>query len=141
MITSMSPLPLILIASILATIVGMLWYSPLMFGRMWARLRGLHFESKKEYQAYQRSMALLYLGAFVATTLISLTLWALLGLMGISKVDGALLLATILWGGFIIPATFSAALFDKKSLKLWALDAGCAYVSMLVMAIVLMLLR
>ncbi len=137
----MSPFFLILVSSIVATIVGALWYSPAMFGRLWSRLRGLHFDNTKQYQAYQRSMAPQYVGSFVATAIIATTLWALLGLMGITKVDGALLLATILWGGLIVPATFSAALFDKKSLKLWALDVGCAYVSMLSIAIVLMTLR
>jgi len=137
----MHPFLLILIASVTATFVGMFWYSPLLFGRMWSRLRGLHFENKKQYQAYQRSMAPQYIGSFLATMVIASTLWALLGLMGITKVDGALLLATILWGGLIVPTTFSAALFDKKPLKLWALDIGCAFVSMLTIAIVLMLLR
>jgi hypothetical protein len=137
----MSPFFLILLSSVVAMIVGMLWYSPLLFGKVWARLKGLHFESKKEVQAYQRSMLLAYLGAFIATLVISWTLWAILGLMGIPEISGALLLATILWAGLILPSTFTAALFDKKKLALWAIDIGCAYVSILATAIVLILAR
>lgn len=137
----MSSFLLILIASIVATIVGSLWYSPFLFGKAWARLKGLHFTSRKDMIAYQRSMIPQYIGAFVATLGISWTVWALLGLMGISKSSGALLLGTILWGGLVLTSTFSAALFDKKPLKLWAIDAGCAYVSMMAIVIVIQTLR
>lgn len=136
----MSPFFLILLSSIVAMIVGMLWYSPLLFGALWARLRGLHFHSKEDARNHQRSMIPQYLGAFIATVVIAWTLWALLGLMGIAKTSGALLLATILWGGLVVPSTLSAALYDKKNLKLWALDVGCAYVSMLAIVIVIQVL-
>jgi hypothetical protein len=137
----MSAPALIFIASLSATVVGMLWYSPFLLGKPWAKLKGHHFESKKDMRAYQRSMLPQYVGAFVASLIIAWTLWTLLGLMGISKSSGALLLGTILWAGLVIPSTFSSALFDKKPLKLWAIDAGCAYVSMMTIVIVIQTLR
>lgn len=137
----MSPFFLILLSSVVAMIVGMFWYSPFLFGKMWAQLRGLHFHDKEALRAHQHSMIKQYIGAFIATTVIAWTLWAVLGLMGITKVYGALLLATILWGGLVVPATFSAALYDKKNLKLWALDVGCAYASMLAISIILIVAR
>ena len=137
----MSPFFLILLSSVLAMVVGMLWYSPFLFGKVWTRLRGLHFHNKEEARVHQRSMLLPYVGSFITTTVTAWTLWALLGLMGIAKVDGALLLATILWGGLLVPATLSLALFDKKDLKLWAIDVGCAYVNMLAIIIVIQFLR
>jgi hypothetical protein len=132
----MHPFFLILIASIVSMIVGMLWYAPFAFGKVWAKLKGLHFHNKEDMRAYQRSMMGAYIGAFVAAFLTS---WTLLGIMGIKNMHGALLLATILWSGLILPATFTAALFDKKDFKLWAIDIGCAYVSMVATTIVLRL--
>jgi hypothetical protein len=137
----MSPFSLIILSSLVAMAVGMLWYSPFLFGRVWAKLRGLHFHSREEFRAYQKSMFPQYVGAFIATIAIAWTLWALTGLMGIVKIPGALLLSTILWAGLIVPSTFSTALYDKKNLKLWAIDIGCAYASMLAIVITLYALK
>jgi hypothetical protein len=131
----------ILIAAIVAMIIGLIWYSPLGFGKQWAKWKRFEFGSKEEAKAYQKLMGKSYVGGFLAILLTSWVLWIMIGLMGITEVGGTLLLATILWGGFVLPFTFSQALFDKKHLGLWAIDVGCAYVSMLAMAIVFGILR
>jgi len=137
----MTPFLLIPIASSVAMIVAVAWYSPLGFGKRWERLQGLHLETKKDYQAYHLAMIPKHIASFFLTMVISWTLWAVLGLMGISKLPGALLFATILWAGLVVPGTLSLSLYDNKSLKLWVIDVGQAYASMLAITIVLQILR
>jgi hypothetical protein len=131
----------IVLSAVVALIVGLVWYSPFGFGKQWATWKRLEFGSKEEAKQYQKSMGKSYVGGFLALLLTSWIFWMMIGLMGITEVSGTLLLATILWGGFVLPFTFSQALFDKKHLGLWAIDTGCAYASLFAMAVVFGLLR
>ena len=46
----MAPFWIILIASVVSMLVGGVWYSPLILGKRWAKLKGIQFETKIEIE-------------------------------------------------------------------------------------------
>jgi hypothetical protein len=125
----------VLLAGVTQMAVGAVWYSPGVFGKVWAKLVG--FTQADMEQAKQKGMANAYvltfigalLGAFVLANVINLT-------NSVGAVAGALA-GFWLWLGFLAPAKMGRVLWENKSKELFFLDAGHALAGMLVMGVIL----
>ena len=117
--------------------LGGLWYSSFAFGKKWMQLFAPHITTKAEIRKMQKDSAMAYVGSFVTAIVMSGMLWTALGLMGINQVSGALLLATLIWIGFVATVTYANALFLKQPFMLWLINAGYNYAGLLLMSVLL----
>ena len=62
----------VLLAAVAANLLGMLWYSPLLFGKKWMGLSGL--TDKKLQEAKKKGMAKNYFIGFVSTLVMAFVL-------------------------------------------------------------------
>lgn len=138
------PLSLNFWAILLMTIVsmgfGMLWYSPILFGKTWIKLMGL--ENKKEEM--QKKAGLLYflsfLNYFLMETILALFLANFIVIFytkeGIDAIPflkiafTGIVMSFLIWLGFVVPSTFTAVLWGRKPFKLWIIDIGFLLVLM-----------
>ena len=111
-------------------VLGMLWYSPMLFGTAW--LRGLKFNEKDMN---------MHAGHLIGTALIGLTLALVLGhlgmLLGVNTCSGSIELALTCWLGFIALTHFSQVIWAQKPVAIWMIDIGSYAVNMTVIACIM----
>lgn len=108
----------ILLAVVVATALGALWYSPLMFGHAWAELSGLGgFDPSKQKGVWKSYTGNILLN-FVTVLVIQAALEA-----GFSITD-----VFALWSAFTLPVYANEVFWNKKPTKLFLIDAGFSLV-------------
>ena len=131
----------ILIAAIVSMALGFLWYSPMVLGKPWMKLKGYTQESlKKEQKEMTKYYALSFLLAFVTAYILSHVIALSLNFYGFSRVSTGVTTAFWMWLGFIMPVQLTASIFGDKKWDLFGIDTGYQLVSVLAMGIVIGLL-
>lgn len=108
----------VLVAGIVAWALGALWYSPVLFGKSWQQETGLTEESLKN-----SNMAMVFGTSAVLMIIMSL------GLAMFFQGDAEMNWKTGMQAGlitglfFVAPSIGINYLYQRKSLKLWAIDA------------------
>lgn len=119
----------VFVAALSTFLVGGLWYSPAVFGKAWMKENGLTEEQLKG------GLARVYGLAFLLGLIASINLAMFLG----EESDPAM---GAFWGflaGFGWVATFVGThyLFERKSFKLFLINAGYSIVALTVMGVIL----
>ena len=130
----------IFVATVVSMVLGLVWYSVL-FRRQWMALVGIDSSDKGKMEQMKKDAGLNYgltvVGAFVTAYVFALLfLW-----IGVEDVPSGMVIAALIWAGFIAGTTFTTALFEKKSKKLWAINEGYHLVALLFTSAVLILLK
>ncbi len=111
----------VLVGTLIATVLGMFWFSQMMFGGAWMRLTGVSMEggdpSKKKamIKGYATNIAI----SFVTSLVIYILLSVGFDLVGIFAV----------WIGFALPGYATPSIWEGKSWKLFFITAGYSLVS------------
>jgi hypothetical protein len=105
------------VATVIAFMLGGLWYSPILFARLWMREAGLN-----EQQIQQANMAKVFGLSALATLVMACNLAAFIG----PQADLAFgLFAGLAAGiGWIAMSLGVIYLFEQRSLKLWLVNSG-----------------
>lgn len=123
----------VLIAGIVSMSIGALWYSPVLFGNIWMKLTG--FDKKKMEEAKKKGMVKPYLISFIGTLVMVYILGYLMGVTSISFV----LLAVLIWFGFMATVALNAVLWEGKSFKLYLINVLHHLVALLAAGVILSL--
>ena len=119
-------------AAIAAWIIGALWYSPLLFGKVWQKELGKSDEDFKE-----QNLVKIFGLSFVFMFIMGLGLALILAHMdGPSWKYGMHMGAMI--GCFVVASSIAINyLYQRQSLKLWLIDAGYQLIFMTIMGIII----
>ena len=117
----------VLLAAVSYLIVGSLWYSPLLFGKMWIKLNGFCDDDLKSSRPLELILALSFLSAFVASFVIA----AVLGPR--SSPDFGAIVGAIVAICWISMSKLTDVLFENRPVKLFLLHAGFDLVSFMIM--------
>jgi hypothetical protein len=120
----------VIVATLVAFALGGLWYSPLLFARAWMRAAGLD-----EAAASQGNMTRIYGLALLGTLVMALNLAAFIGAKATLAFGLFAGFATGL--GWIAMALAVVYLFERRSLRLWLINAGYQVVAMSAMGAVI----
>jgi hypothetical protein len=120
----------VLVAALSTFLIGGLWYSPALFGKAWMRENGFTEESMKG-----ANMTKIFGLAFLLGIIAAINLAMFMG----PEDDPAM---GAMWGflaGFGWVATFVGThyLFERRSLKLFLINAGYSIVSLTLMGVIL----
>lgn len=126
----------ILIAAAIAMVLGMVWYSPSVFGSAWMRLANVTPETAERTR---RTMALRVIVGFLAAALMTYVLSYFSAAWGVFDVAGAIELACWVWAGFVLPPMLGIVLWEGKSIKLYVINALYWLVAILAMSIAVVL--
>ena len=121
----------ILIAGIVSTSIGFLWYHPKTFGTAWMRYSGLTPEKATN------SMWMAMVG-FLASLVMASILY--LQTFAEANLARAMLHAAWLWLGFMVPILLGPVLWERKSFWLFAINATYWLTAILGMTIVLQII-
>ena len=128
----------VLVATVLAMVVGFLWYSPMMFAKQWMKLMGLTAESLK---SKQKEMGKMYALSFVAALVMAYVLFHVMAMsmnfFHYDKLMTGLTSAFWMWLGFVMPVQMTDTIFGGKKWMLFAINTGHQLVSLLAMGLVM----
>lgn len=126
-----SPLAIIVVA-LINIILNAFWYSPRVFGTMWAN------SLNKSTQELVPSVWQ-YTGSFITSLIMAWVLAVLVVSLGIVTIGQAALLGLILWLGFVATTHFGGVVWADKPLKVYFIDSAIVLLSLVIMAIILTL--
>lgn len=124
----------IVAATVVSTAIGMLWYSPVLFGKKWMELVGMDpvSVSPDARRNGQKAIAL----SLIATLATACILYVFIQNLFVVRMSGALLSAFLIWFGFMAPVGALDYIFTvkPKPWTLYGIHTGFQLVSILVMA-------
>src|SRR5258708_4377668 len=106
-----------LIATVVAMVIGAVWYSPLLFAKPWMRLIG-----KKEEDLKKGGMGKLYLLAFLGSFVMAFVLSNFIHLANAKTVVDGMKVGFLAWLGFVMPATLADYSFAGRPQNLYFLN-------------------
>lgn len=127
----------VLVATAVASGLGFLWYSPLMFGNVWMRILRLDKLSKKEFN---KDMGLTMGTMFVNTFLVAWVMAMLLRALGVMDIFSAYLWAVLIWASLMGGTMVSNGLFAKTRKKVLLIDASYRLMMLIAMVTVFIFL-
>ncbi len=122
----------VVVAAIVAMVVGSFWYSPIGFGKQWMRLRGKNPVEIKNMQFPVQLMIVEFISALVTAYVLGI----MTTVFGAHSVYSAILLAIIIWLGFYVTMLLSEVLWEDKPFGLFLLNAGLRLVNIILMTLI-----
>jgi len=106
----------VVVAAVVALVIGFIWYSPRVFGNRWMAYLGT-----TQAQLGNPGPTGMLVG--VVASLLNAWVLALLALnLGGKSVTDGVLLGVLAWLGFMATITAAQVSFEKKSWRLWVLN-------------------
>ncbi|MEQ9305366.1 MAG: DUF1761 domain-containing protein [Marinoscillum sp.] len=119
----------IFVAAVSTFLLGGLWYAPFLFGKAWMKENNFSEDDLKD------GTARIFGGSFVLAVFMAFNLAAFIGTEAdISFGIFAGLAAGLGWVAFALGITY---LFERKSFKLWAINAGYHTIAFTIMGAIL----
>ena len=125
----------VLVAAIASFLLGWLWHSPMLFGKMWMKLSNM--DKKKIDAAKKKGMGMPLFLQFVATVLMSYILAHFVSYTGAKTIVDGAILGIWVWLGFVATVMIGSVLWEGKPVKLFLINAGHVLVSLVVMGAIL----
>jgi len=123
----------VLIATIVAMIIGMTWYSDLLFGKTWKRLSGFTKKKLKEMQTTPIQATLM---GFLITFAMFATVDILFNLLFYMTIVPKILVGVLLW--FITSIfLFHQVIWENKNINLYLLSIGNNFLTIVIGVILL----
>lgn len=124
----------ILVCGVVYMVLGSLWYSPLLFGKIWMRFMDKSEEELKEMQkGVWKSYVLSFIGSLVmAYVLAHIIKYA----EGKTVLDGFMSGISV-WFGFVVTTHLAPVLFEGRRPELYVINSFYNLVSLVIMGIVL----
>ncbi len=127
-------------AAVASMILGSLWYGPL-FGKKWMALSGMSPDkiNAAKSKGMGKSYALMFVGSLVTAYVLSHFLVFASAYMEAAGVSAGFMAGFWVWLGFIAPVTLGSVLWEGKSWKLWILNNGYQFLSLVIAGVILAL--
>jgi hypothetical protein len=107
----------VLMAAVATMVIGMLWYSPLLFAKPWVELNGY---TPDKLAALKAGAGRAYGISFLAYLVLAVGIGAVVH--GGAVTAGALR-AVHLWAFIVMPVSLTALVFSEKRFGAWLIDA------------------
>lgn len=136
----------LLVATVAGFFLSFIWYTPL-FGKAWAKEMGFDPAEKHPAAAMVKSLLLTLLGVFLIVFILSnnMAAWtpSSWGVQGVElpKYSQALQAGFFTWMGFFVSNLLMGVAWEKRSWKLFAIDAGYYLSMLLLVAFIIIYMR
>lgn len=124
----------VILATVLTVVIGGFWYSPALFGNIWAKSHGFDTNTLKP-------SPISYGAAVFVGFLICLILGAFIRVLPVGSLYDGAKVGFFVWLGFIASTQFAGVIWAGKSIVSYFIDVGYYLVSLVLAGIVLALFR
>jgi hypothetical protein len=116
-------------------VVGGLWYSPLLFVNAWLKMSGV------DKQVFDAGLPKALFGDLFSAVAIALALNQVIRWSGTTGVGLGLLVALIIWVGFVASVLLTQVTYEHRPFAFFAISATYRLISLLAMGAILSLWR
>lgn len=122
----------VIVAWVVYMAVGMYWYSPKGFGKLWSKLSGVDIMKLPQNEA---NRAILYVvgASFVQAVVLATALYGI----GVSNAVEGLVASLVLWFGLVAATTVGTTFYARRGWKFWWLNASFFLVTMAINGLIL----
>lgn len=124
----------VVVSAAIAFLLGGLWYSPLLFAKMWVNAHGYTEDRMREMQ---KGAVKAYSISVLCLILVSLAMAVLVGYLHLIRTDQGLKLGLLVWGGFAFPLGLMANMYSDKRITTFIIDTGYQLVYMLLIGTII----
>jgi hypothetical protein len=124
----------VIVAAVVAFVIGAVWYSPVLFAKAWMAAHGYTQESMA---AMRSTMARSYAISFICLIVMAIVMSVIQGRMGLEGAMHGARLGALLWLGFAATIGLTANRYANKPLALFLIDTGYQLVYMMAMGAIL----
>lgn len=128
----------VFLAAVAGMVIGGLWYSPLLFGKLWMHLSGI--TEKQIIEAKKKSMTVNYVLQFIALLVMACVVAHFIALMRLTTLPEIMQLVFWSWLGYQATLEFSSVLWGGKSWSLFLLNSAHNLVALVVIGLVFFLM-
>ena len=125
----------VLVSAIIGMVIGALWYSPLLFGKVWMNLSG--FTDKKMQEMKKKGMAVPYILNFISTLILSYVLALFISASQAVTIMQGAIVGFFVWIGFMATLMLNSVLWEGKPVKLYILNIAYHLITVIIMSIIL----
>ena len=122
------------VAALAPIFIGALWYSPLLFHKLWVKAHGY---SKEKVEEMRKTAGRAYIVSLFCYVVMAFVLGVLISYTGVSTVRQGAFLGFLVWIGFLATLGLTAHMFSEKRLSTYLIDAGYQLVYAVVMGVIL----
>ncbi len=122
----------VIMAWVVYMAVGMFWYSPKGFGKLWTKLSGVDMMKMPQNEA-NRAIAYVVGASFVQAVVLAAVLYSI----GVSNATEGIVASLVLWFGLVAATTVGTTFYARKSWKFWWLNASFFLVTMAINGLIL----
>ena len=129
----------ILVAVVVNFFLGFVWYTPL-FGKLWGKEMGYAPDMKPDKKIMIKGMAFMVIGNLLFAWVFAhnIAAWQFVpGIKEMGPVSNVLSASIFTWLGFYFPGQLGATVWEKHSWKLFAINGGYTFTSLLVVGFIL----
>ena len=130
----------VIVAVIANFVLGFVWYTPL-FGKAWAKEMGMDTSVKPAKGEMARGMIFMVIGNFFMAYVFAhnMAAWSYVpGTEEMGMAGNVMSAAGFTWLGFYLPVDLGAVAWERKSWKLFGINTGYHFMTLLVAALILM---
>ena len=131
----------VLVSALATMVVGLVWYSPLLFARRWTILMGYDPDDKAKLAEMQKSAGPSYMLSLVASVLSAAALGKIIAIATIHTPLYGIKMGLAVWLGFVTTVQLTNALFMRQPAKLYAINTGYQLVCYVVMGAIMAVWR
>ncbi len=124
-----------ILAGLSAIVVGIIWYSPLLFGPAWGEALGVTEKEMRRGRA--KVMPILLIVSFLTAYVMSLFTVYVHSYLGVSWMASALDVAFLSWVGFAATALVAHDVFDPRPKTKLYINLGNRLVTLFVMGLII----
>ncbi|MBI4019754.1 MAG: DUF1761 domain-containing protein [Candidatus Aenigmarchaeota archaeon] len=117
----------VVVAAVLNIVIGMLWYSPLLFGRKWLSAMGL-----KKGEMKKEGMAKVHVLMFIAALIMSYVLATFIDFTAATTAMQGVATGFWVWIGFVATTLLPVYIFENRPKQLYGIYAAYQLVFLLV---------
>lgn len=125
----------VLAAAVVNMVVGFVWYSPNVFGKMWIEALGKKWGNCSAEMKKEASKT--YFLSFLSALIMGFVLSIIVYYMQATNMTEGVKVGFLVWLGFVATISLNSYLFEKKPKILLLINAGYYLVSLICMAVVL----
>ena len=127
----------VLASGIAAMSLGFLWYSPVLFAKPWVKVMGYDMNDKAKMEEMKKKAGPAYGVSFLASLITAFILALILNALTINTPLYGMKLGFAVWLGFVATVQLTGVLFQKNSMKLFAINTGYQLACYLAMGAIL----
>jgi hypothetical protein len=125
----------VIAASVVGMIIGMSWYSTMLFGKEWMKLSGI--TPAKAKQSKKKGMGKSIGLGFIAGIVMAYVIAYFIDVLAITTYYEAAAVAAMAWLGFIATSMLNSVLWEGKPTKLYLINISHQLVSTVAMSAVI----